>query len=256
MSGISGINSVSSYTSYGALAGGSRLQSAADGAAELAIVEEENTQVTGYNVGANNMMSAKELLNVSDGALDHINDSLQRMRELALQASNTATMTDSDRQMLQDEIEQLKQGIGDIASQTQYNTKNLLDGTYTDFQLATDANGNSATVNTVNATLDALGIADFDVTGAFDLQTLDDAISKVSRGRSQIGAQTNALDYAISYNSNASYNLTGAKSRLEDLDYPQAISEQKKEQTLLTYSLMMQKKRQEEEAARMHNLFA
>lgn len=254
MSGISAIRPVSSYSSYGAIASGKRLQSAADGASELAIVEKENTQVTGYDVGADNMKSAQEMLNVSDGALGSIGDSLQRIRELALQASNTATTTDSDRQHYQREIDQLKQGISDIASQTQYNTKNLLNGTNTAFGIATDANGNMTTVNTGNATLEALGIADFDVTGDFDIGTIDDALSKVNRSRSEIGAQTNALDYAINYNSNASYNLTGAKSKLEDLDYPEAISDQKKEEILTTYSLLMQKKVQEQQEARMQRL--
>lgn len=256
MSGMSGIHSVSSYSSYGALASGRRISTAADGAAELAVIQEENAQITGYQVGANNMQSAKEMLNISDSALSGINDSLQRIRELALQASNTATVSDANRKGMQAEVDQLKQGIRDIAEQTQYNTKTLLNGSNTSFQLATDGRSGSAAVNTVNATLEALGIEDFDLTKDFDLQTLDDAISKVSEARSSIGAQSNGLDYAINFNLNASYQLTGAKSRLEDLDYPQAVSEQKKEQLLMTYSLMMQQKRQEEEENKMHKLFA
>lgn len=252
---MSGVSGVGNYTSYGNFASGSKIASAADGAAELSIIEKENTQINGYKAGANNMQSAKEALNTSDAALSGITDSLQRIRELALQASNTATMTDSDRQSLQDEIDQLKQGISEIADQTQYNTKNLLDGSNDTFQVATDANGHSVSIKTANATLEALGIADFDVTGDFDLQKIDDAIAKVSASRSSMGAQSNALDYALNYNSGASYNLTGAKSKLEDLDYPQAISEQKKEETLQAYALMMQKKRQEEEQNKVNNLF-
>ncbi len=252
---MSGISGVSSYTSYGNFASGSQISSAADGASELSIIEEESAQITGYEVGSGNIESAQNVLNISDSALSSISDSLQRIRELALQASNTATMTDSDRQTLQDEIEQLKQGISDIASQTQYNTQNLLDGSNSSFQVATDANGNSVSVTTANATLEALGIADFDVTGDFDLQTIDDAIAMVNKSRSSIGAQSNALDYALSYNTEASYNLTGAESKLEDLDYAEAISDMKKEELLETYSLMMQKKQEEQEQNKINNLF-
>lgn len=257
MSGISSVssNSYNDYSNYGKFASGNKLQSAADGAAELTIVEQENAQITGYEVGKDNIQSAKNVLDISDQALSSINDYLQRIRELALQASNTATVTDSDRENIQKEVEQLKKGIEDVANNTQYNTKNLLDGTYDSFQIATDANGNSETISTVNATMQALGIEDFDVTGNFDLQTIDDAIAKVNESRSSMGAQSNRLDYASSYNSNASYNLTGAKSRLEDLDYPEAISDLKKEELLNEYSLMMQRKHLEEEEKKMMNFF-
>ena len=254
MSSITGIGS--SYTSYGNLASGNKLQSAADGAAELTIAEQQNTQITGYQVGANNMQSGKEVLNISDAAMGSVNDYLQRIRELALQASNTATVSDSDRQGIQNEIDQMKQGISDIASQTQYNTQNLLDGTNTGFQMATDGNGSSTTAQTGNATLDALGITDFDVTGEFDLQAIDDALTKVSESRSSMGAKSNALDYAMNYNALAAENLTGANSRLEDLDYPQAISEQKKKETLQTYTLMMQRKQQENQNNQISRLFS
>lgn len=255
MSGVSGVSS-SSYADYGKIASGNKLQSAADGAAELTIVEEENTQVTGYDVGSANMQSGKEVLNISDAALGSVNDQLQRIRELALEASNSVSMTDTSRQSIQEEIDQLKQGISDVASYTQYNGKNLLDGTNSEFSMATDANGNQATINTANATLEALGIADFDVTGSFDLETIDNAIAQVSASRSSMGAQSNGLDYAMNFNSNASYNLTGAQSRLEDLDIPKAVSEQKKKETLQQYSLMMQKKQQENEANRMKGFFS
>lgn len=253
MSGISGVSSVN-YSSYGNFASGKKINSAADGAAELSIIENENRQVGGLDAGANNMKSAKEALNISDGALGQVTDYLQRMRELAVQAKN-GIYSDSDKQMIQDEINQLKQGISDIAGQTDYNTKKLLDGTNTQFDLAIDADGNSKSFTTANATLQALGIEDFDVTKDFSLQTIDDALDKVTEARGSMGAQSNAFDYALNYNANASYNLTGAKSKLEDLDFPKAVSEKKKQQTLQEYALLMQKKRQEQEANRMSQFF-
>lgn len=253
MSGISGVGSYN-YTSYGNFASGKKINSAADGAAELSIIEREDRQIGGLDAGAGNMQSAKEALNISDGALGQVTDYLQRMRELAVQAKN-GIYSDSDKRMIQDEIDQLKQGISDIAGQTDYNTKKLLDGTNSEFEMAVDADGNTKSFTTANATLQALGIEDFDVTKDFNLQTIDDALDKVTSARGSMGAQSNAFDYALSYNANASYNLTGAKSRIEDLDFPQAVSDQKKQQTLQAYALMMQKKRQEQEAKKVNNLF-
>lgn len=256
MSSISSINTSISYADYGRFASGRKIQSAADGAAELSIIQKEDAQVRGYKAGENNIASAKDMLNIADGAMAGITDYLQRIRELGVQASNTAVLSDGDRANIQMEVEQLKQGISDIANQTTFNTKELLNGTYDKFQIATDANGNSMTVETSDATLQMLGIADFDVTKDFNLQDIDDALAMVSEGRSSMGAQSNALDYAYNYSTNARLNVTAGKSRLEDLDLPEAISEQKKKQTLQEYMLFMQKKRQDDEVNRARSLFA
>ena len=256
MSGISSVGSYSSYQDYGRFASGKRVQSAADGAAELAIIEKEESQSRGLKAGERNVGTAQDMLNVADGAMSGIADYLQRIREIAVQASNTATMTDSDRAALQAEVDQLKQGIGDVASQTTFNTKRLLDGSEDEFHIATDSNGNGLTVNTGNATLEALGIADFDVTGDFNIQDIDDALEKVNSARGDLGAQSNRLGYAYNYNTNARLNTTAAQSRLEDLDFPKAISEQKKKETLQEYMLFMQRRKQEDQASRMRALFA
>ena len=240
---------------YGQIASGSALPTAAYGAAETAISEREESQATGLNVGAENMKSGVELSNVADGGLSGIADSLQRMRELAVQAGN-GTMTDEDRSHIQDEIDELKQGIADIASRTSYNTKNLLDGSNSNIRIATDSNANSVSVDTGDATLDALGIRDFDVTsGNFSVEDIDNALEKVSDTRSSIGAKTNALEYGINYNYNAAENTTAAQSRLEDLDIPKAVTELKKKETLDTYQVMMQKMRQDNERASSNQLF-
>lgn len=258
MSGIFGINQAYSYNSvYGQIASGNKLTSAAKGPAQMAIAQEHESQIRGTNAAVNNLKSGKDVLNITDAALGGITDYLQRIRELAVQAGNTATVSDSDRRNIQKEIDQMKQGIEDIASQTQYNTKNLLDGSLQNgLNIASDANGNSITIqNQSNSTLDALGIADFDVTKKFDLKTIDHALNQVSSSRSQGGAQSNRLDYAIQFHSFASYNTTMAKSRLADTDYPQAVSELKKQQTLQTYSFMMQKRKMQDQARMMQNFW-
>jgi len=257
MSGISRVSSYSNYeSSYGKLASGKRLQSASDGAADLTITQAQDAQVTGYDTGSANMQSGKEVLNISDSVLGSISDYLQRMKELGLQASNDATVGPEDKKAIQDEIDQLKQGITDVASNTSYNTQKLLDRSNSSFQMATDGNGNSTKVNTSDATLTTLGIKNFDVTGNFDLTTIDNALDKVNAQRSNVGAQSNALDYQISYNSYASYNTVASSSRLEDLDYPKAISEQKKQETLQLYSIYMQTNRTQQKQAQANLMFS
>lgn len=243
MNGVSRTNT--NY--YSQIASGKQLQSAADGASELAIAERENAQIRGYDAGTRNVEDGLSALGVADGAMDGIADSLQRMRELALQASNTATMSDDERKILQQEVDQLKKGIADIANHTEFNTKKLLDGTNENMYIASGANGEGHSIDTGNATLQALGIADFDVTGRFSVKTIDDALKQVSRTRSSIGAQSNALEVTAAYNRNASYNLTNAVSRIEDTDIAKTATELKKQRTLQTARYMMQNKQKEQQ---------
>ena len=247
MNGISG----TSTNYYSQIASGKRLLSAADGASELAITQKENAQIRGYDAGTRNAEDGLSALKVADGAVGGIADSLQRMRELALQASNTAVVSDDERQMMQQEIDQLKQGIAEIAGNTEFNTKKLLDGTNQDMYIASGANGEGHVIATGNATLQALGIADFDLTGDFDIQTIDDAHAQVSKTRSSIGAQSNALDATMAYNRTASYNLTNAVSRMEDTDIAKAATELQKKRTLETARFMMQNKQREQQEQKL-----
>ncbi len=253
MSGISGI--AGGYQDYGRFASGKAINSAADGASELSIIEKQDAQVRGYDAGAENIGMAQDMLKVADGAMGGITDYLQRIRELAVKASNSAVMSNEDLQSIQKEVDQMKQGISDIAEQTQFNGKNLLDGSNQDVQIATDGNGGKASLSVGSATLEALGIKDFDVTKDFDIEDIDKAISKISDTRTTVGAQSNGLEYAYNANRHASMDTIAAKSRIEDLDYAEAISEKKKQETLQEYALYMQKKKLEDEANHMKGFF-
>lgn len=246
-------NSGSNY--YSQIASGSKLQSAADGPAELGIVEGEKSQISGYHAGTRNAEAGKSVLNVADAALGSISESLQRMRELAMQASNSALMSKDERKAIQYEIGQLKQGISDIAQNTEFNTKKLLDGSNSDMHITTGANGSGISLNTGNATLKALGIEDFDVTKGFSVKTIDDAIKMVSSNRSSVGAQSNSLDYAIGYNTQTAYNLTAATSRMEDTDIEKAVLDKDKEEVMRSYRFMMQRKQQEQETQKLSILY-
>lgn len=251
---ISSISGQGISHSYQQLASGKRINSAADDAAGMAIAEKLLTQSNSLDIASRNAGTFQDMTKVADGALGSISDNLQRIRELSVQASN-GLYTDSDRGAIQAEIDQLKQQISDTAGQTQFNTKNLLDGSTGSMMAAINADGSGMEVNMPVSTLDVLGIADYDVTGDFDISAIDNALKMVNSSRSELGATSNRLDYAMSNNNYASLNTTSSRSRIEDLDYPQAVSEQKKQQVLLQYSLMMQRKKMEDEGGRMQRLF-
>lgn len=108
------------------LASGKRINSARDDAAGLAISARLTAQISGFAVTARNASDAEAMLRTSDGALSAISGNLQRMRELALQATN-GTLSGGDREALQLEVGQLEAEIDRIAGQTRYNGVNLLD---------------------------------------------------------------------------------------------------------------------------------
>lgn len=245
--GISSISYLSKqnrdmYRTYRSLASGKRINTASDNAAGLAIANKLKTRVGGTNVGISNSKTSQNMLNVADGAIGSVTDSLQRIRELGIQASN-GLYSASDRSAIQAEIDQLKESIGGITSQTKFNEMNVLDGSMGSSHVASNADGGGMNIDMPQFSLEGLGIADFDVTSNnFDVSAIDKALEKVSAKRSYLGAAYNGLDHNIAYNANAAYNLTAAQSRIEDTDYAQGAMDLKKQQILNTYSIMMQRK--------------
>ncbi len=234
------VSAIQSQRLYTALASGKRINSAADDAAGLAISEKLLTQINGYNTGTNNAADGINMMNVAEGALSGIHDSLQRMRELAVQAQN-GIYSASDKEMIQMEIDGLKQSIQDAAKGTEFNTMKLLDGSFASLSLATNPSGGGLEIQMENSTLASLGIADFDVTGKFSLDSLDSAISAVSKARSRLGAKTNALSHTINYNENAGLNLMAANSRIRDTDYGKAIIDRNRDNILSQYRIFAMK---------------
>jgi len=92
-----------------------------------------------------------------------------------------------------------------------------------DIDLATNPTSGGLKIQMANSTLESLGIADFDVTGNFNLEDIDKAIEMVSGVRSKLGAQSNALEYTIRSNDYTNYNLTAADSRLRDTEHGEAL---------------------------------
>jgi len=234
------------FWSYSHLASGKRINTARDDAAGLAIAQRMKTQETGLKVGADNAGMAIGANNVAEGALGGMSDYLQRIRELAVKSMNGIN-SDADKQIYQKEIDQMKQGIESLARDTSFNEQKLLDGSMADMAIATSPNGGSMHIQMENSTLEALGIADLDVTSKdFSLDAIDKALDMVSARRSSLGASTNALQYTRSYNNSAALNQLSSRSRLEDLDFPKAISQKKQEEVMGQYRMSMLRRQMEQ----------
>ena len=244
MRDISGIYSQNSYV---ALSSGYRINSAADNAAGLAISEKLLTQEKGYHVGLENAQNGQSLLNVADGALSGIQDSLQKIRELSVKSMN-GLYGDDERRAIQWEIDGLKQSIQDVAKGTTFNTMKLLDGSMADIDLATNPQGGGLSIELVNSTLESLGIEDYDVTKDFDFAAIDNAIETISGARSKIGAQTNALTHTIIFNNFSSYNLASANSGIKDTNYGEEIIKKNRDEALQQYRIFGMKSKMNSDA--------
>ena len=144
------------------LSSGLRINSAKDDAAGLAISERFGTQIRGTDVAIRNANDGISLAQVAEGSLSEVGNNLQRIRELAVQASN-ATNSSSDRKALQAEVDQLVSEIDRVAKQSDFNGTKLLDGSFTSqlFQVGANAGQSIAINSVVNAKADALGNAKF-----------------------------------------------------------------------------------------------
>ncbi|MBP2666249.1 MAG: flagellin/flagellar hook associated protein [Firmicutes bacterium] len=144
-------NSTTMQKSLAKLSSGLRINSAADDAAGLAISEKMRGQISGLDTASSNAQNGISLLQTAEGALDETTSILQRMRELAVESSSD-TITDSDRTDIQSEFSELSDEIDRIASTTQFNTKNLLDGSMSKDAVATaNVTENSSFASTTTA---------------------------------------------------------------------------------------------------------
>ena len=153
-----GMSATSLATSMQRLSSGLRVNSAKDDAAGLAIAERFNSQVKGLTVGARNANDGISLAQTAEGSLGKVGDMLQRMRELAVQASN-ATNSKADRVALQAEVKQLADEIDRVAKQTTFNNTKILDGSFAGavFQVGANAGDNITVGALTDSTAEGLG---------------------------------------------------------------------------------------------------
>lgn len=205
------------------LSSGLRINRAGDDAAGLAISEKMRAQIRGLDQASRNAQDGISLIQTAEGALNETHAILQRMRELAVQASN-GTYTTTDRAKLGAEVTQLQNEINRIASQTEFNTKKLLNsGISVTFQVGANSGQTiGMSINAMNTS--ALGVSalgsTFSTATAFGsiIAAINSAINTVSKERANFGAYQNRLEHTINNLSTSSENLTAAESRIRDVD--------------------------------------
>ena len=238
------------------LSTGTRLNSAADDAAGLAISNKMTAQVKGLNQAVRNANDAISMIQTAEGATKEITNMLQRMRELSVQSAND-TYTQDDRSALQAEYSELHKEIDRISSNTQWNGMNLFAGTAASatsggvgsagvatFQVGANANGTgtgaadftiSVTFEKMNATsigltalptaATAAGILATHSTAQGSISEIDTAIKNVDQFRADLGSKMNRLTYSIDNLTNVSQNTQASRSQIRDTDYAAATTE-------------------------------
>ena len=204
------------------LSSGYRINRAADDAAGLSISEKMRSQVRGLNKASSNAQDGISAIQTAEGALNETHSILQRMNELATQAAND-TNTSVDRTAIQKEITALTSEIDRIQSTTQFNTQNLLDGSFKNKNLQVGAlQGQSISISIDNMNSTGLGVVGLNVTsfsgagGA--MKAIQGAIDKVSTQRADLGALQNRLEHTVNNLDNVSENTQTAESRIRDTD--------------------------------------
>ena len=214
------------------LSSGFRINSAADDAAGLQISSRMTSQIEGLNQAVRNANDGISLAQTAEGALQEVTNSLQRMRQLAIQSQNGIN-SQEDRAALQEEVTALQDEITRIASTTQFAGTSLLTGGLT-FDFLVGANsGEDITVSVahsggttsfkaaslgVGATSIGIGTA---ASAANAVTKLDEALSAVNGTRADLGAIQNRFQSTIRNLSNISENVTAARARIQDTDFAQ-----------------------------------
>ena len=237
-------NERSMNTAMERLSTGQRINSASDDAAGLAIASRMTSQIRGLETAVRNANDGISMIQTADGALIEVGNMLQRMRELALQASN-GTTTSADRAYLNTEYQNLIGEIERIATNTQWNGGAVLNGTASSVAFQVGANGgqtvsvnfgnfiasgtvfsgmkvaNSGNAHSLSSTTTAAALT----TASGAITVIDSAITSVNSQRATFGAAMNQLTYAVDNLSNVKVNSEAARSRIADTDYANATSE-------------------------------
>jgi len=228
------------------LSTGSRINSAKDDAAGLAIGQSQTSQIRGLNQAVRNLNDGVNLLQTAEGALNETTNMLQRMRELAVQAAS-GTYSTTQRSYLQTEFFALNSQIDKIASETTWNGYTVLTGTTGGTTAGTfsfqsgQTSGQTIDVAIGAMTISALGISAASSTGigissagsaSAAIATIDSAINTVNAQRATIGAAINRMTYAADNLTNISANTSASRSTIMDTDYATASTNLSKNQII------------------------
>jgi flagellin len=205
------------------LSSGFRINRAADDAAGLAISEGLRAQTGGLKVAVRNAQDGISVVQTAEGALTETHSILQRMRDLAVQASNDGAVSDTDKAKADAEFQELGKELDDIAKNTSFNGTKLLDGTYSSKTFQVGANSGeslSVSIGDMKAATITGGVGDIKTATAAQtaLTNVDTAIGKVSDERAKLGAVQNRFEHKINNLSVAVENLSASESRIRDTD--------------------------------------
>jgi flagellin len=237
-------------TSMERLSTGKRINSAADDAAGVAIASRLTSEVRGINQGIRNAMDAQAMIDTAEGALNEVENIMQRMRELAVQASNDTNDTD-DRANLDTEYQALATELSRIEGSTTWAGQMLLDGKGGDgkgefsFLVGTGAAGTNTTDTVTHTFADlttmkgTIGDLKSLANATTEIAAMDTAIKAVNTERAAGGAISNRLDNVVANLTNISTNLEGGKGRIEDADFAAESTNLAKSQILQQASTAM-----------------
>jgi len=247
-----GVTNLSLQKDMEKLSSGMRINRAGDDASGLAVSEKMRSQIRGLNQASKNASNGISFIQTTEGYLQETTDIMQRIRELAVQASN-GIYTDEDRMQIQVEVSQLVAEVDRIASTAQFNGMNMLTGR---FALPTGENSvtgsmwlhiganmdqrMSVYIGTMTAT--ALGVRQLGDETIISLAapddanraigTIDEALKKINKQRADLGGYQNRLDYAVKGIDIAAENLQASESRIRDTDMAAQMVEFTKNQVL------------------------
>ncbi len=212
------------------LASGQRINQAADDAAGLQIADTFRTQILQNTQEANNLQTGINVVQTASKALGTQQDTIGRIRELAVQAAN-GTLTADQRNALNQESQALLEHVENTAQNTEFNGTKLLDGTAGPIPVGTQG-GERIAINA--STTDALNLNGLDLTtqagATAALEKLDNAATVLDRNRANLGAQQNRFEQAIEVRSTTAENLQQSQSLIRDVDFASATIEQTKNQ--------------------------
>jgi flagellin len=229
-----------------ALASGSRINSASDDAAGLAISEKLRADIRGMKMARQNAENAVSFIQVGEGGLNEVSNILVRLRELGIQSASD-TIGDDERGFLDKEAQHLMQEIDRIAETTKFGEKSLLNGSQDELEfqvgVGSDENSSIRVSMDADATTSSLGVSgmDFsDKSGARDaLDSIDDALLKVGGMRANFGAIQNRMDSAVRNIDVQGESLSAANSRIRDADIAHETAELTSSQILQQASVGM-----------------
>lgn len=235
-------------TAVNRLSSGLRINNAWEDPAGLAISERFRAQISGLQEAERNANYDINLLQTAEGALSVIDEKLVRLRSLAVQAAN-GSITDDDRAIVNTEFQALKSEITRIASVTNYNGINLLNGDYSNttirFHIGINATANEDyyDINLLEMTSSALGLESINVTSttaaAAALTALDNAIDSKDTERTRIGSYVERLQNTILNLQISHENATKSESQIRDADVAAEMSNFTKSQILMQSGVAM-----------------